>query len=599
MKTITFYSYKGGTGRSLALANAARYLARLEFKVVALDFDLEAPGLHYKFSLDPAGKALQVRAGVVDYLHSFVAEGKIPDSLKDFTLDITVPGTEKPLVQLIPAGQGPSREYWSKLSRINWHDLFYSKGAKGVPMFLDLKHRIADELKPGFLLIDSRTGITEMGGVATTLLADKVIALVLPSRENLEGTRAVLQSLKRSRRDSGASDLEIMVALSRLPQMEENGGEQSWIERIRKVLNEEAEDLRDTLSCSEVFVLHSERALEIRESLRVGTGVSPDDSVLLRDYLRLFANLVPRELVEPKVGKLIQQAKEKIWEDPEAALKEVEELAESFGHPENYRALLRFYEVRNVGGATVLKRAQRLWEITRDSGDSALWRLLLRNFKPARRWERSKGEWSPNMDFVEAVWREAGKRHPEFGVMIAEEYNQEDRESRAADVLLEIIRTSGPTAEIASQCISFLDVAKRQGEADELIQQLRPKLLSEPAFVEAWARHVLRTEDKDALKGLVQPPVKDVLANIRPSVAAQVLLRAGLSAEAGAIGERALRELREEPSSYSSQSRLEESARLFHDLGRWEDFEKAIEGRFPPHVLGEMRERFGAGRRRR
>ena len=46
MKTITFYSYKGGTGRSLALANAARYLARLEFKVVALDFDLEAPGLH-------------------------------------------------------------------------------------------------------------------------------------------------------------------------------------------------------------------------------------------------------------------------------------------------------------------------------------------------------------------------------------------------------------------------------------------------------------------------------------------------------------------------------------------------------------------------
>jgi hypothetical protein len=61
-----------------------------------------------------------------------------------------------------------------------------------VQIFLDLKNRIMDELNPDFLLIDSRTGITEMGGVATTLLADKVISLVLPSRENLEGARAVL-----------------------------------------------------------------------------------------------------------------------------------------------------------------------------------------------------------------------------------------------------------------------------------------------------------------------------------------------------------------------------------------------------------------------
>ena len=38
METITFYSYKGGSGRSLALANAAVYLAKLGFRVVALDF---------------------------------------------------------------------------------------------------------------------------------------------------------------------------------------------------------------------------------------------------------------------------------------------------------------------------------------------------------------------------------------------------------------------------------------------------------------------------------------------------------------------------------------------------------------------------------
>ena len=54
MQTVTFYSYKGGTGRTLLLANLARLAASLGRKVVALDFDLEAPGLLYKlFRSDP------------------------------------------------------------------------------------------------------------------------------------------------------------------------------------------------------------------------------------------------------------------------------------------------------------------------------------------------------------------------------------------------------------------------------------------------------------------------------------------------------------------------------------------------------------------
>src|ERR1035437_5330517 len=118
MQTITFYSYKGGTGRSLALANAGVYFARLGFKVVALDFDLEAPGLHYKFSTNADGTPLTVKAGLVDYLHSFIVDAKVPSSLKAFTLDVGVPGTDKPLIQLIPAGQVPSTEYWLKLARI-------------------------------------------------------------------------------------------------------------------------------------------------------------------------------------------------------------------------------------------------------------------------------------------------------------------------------------------------------------------------------------------------------------------------------------------------------------------------------------------------
>ena len=54
-EVITFYSYKGGTGRSMALANTACLLAGegpAEWtgkRVLMVDWDLEAPGLHRYF----------------------------------------------------------------------------------------------------------------------------------------------------------------------------------------------------------------------------------------------------------------------------------------------------------------------------------------------------------------------------------------------------------------------------------------------------------------------------------------------------------------------------------------------------------------------
>ena len=48
-EVITFYSFKGGVGRSMALANIAALCAQRGKTVLALDFDFEAPGLHRYF----------------------------------------------------------------------------------------------------------------------------------------------------------------------------------------------------------------------------------------------------------------------------------------------------------------------------------------------------------------------------------------------------------------------------------------------------------------------------------------------------------------------------------------------------------------------
>jgi len=467
MKTITFYSYKGGTGRSLAVANAARYLARLNFKVVALDFDLEAPGLHYKFSTNEEGKPIDVQTGIVDYLHEFITEGSIPASLEKFVITLAVPGTDQPLLRLIAAGQGPSPDYWEKLSGINWHELFYTPDAKGVQLFLDLKQRIADELQPDFLLIDSRTGITEMGGVAATLLADRVICLVMPTLENMEGARAVLRSLKRTRHEMGGEDIELMLALSRLPDMKNAEEESTITEDIKSFFNEEAENLEDTLSCPNIFTLHSETALELREVLRVGGNISPDESILLRDYLRLFVTLVPKELMLTQVDTLVQQAKIRMWDDPEAALLEMEELTESFSHPDIYRALFQFYRVRNVQGIPALKKAQRYWQISQDNQNLWVWAVIQNSFKPVYRWEK---EWSPDLDFIAAVWRDAGAYDEKVGRRLAESHSSQDENSKAADIFLEILTSSTePTVKIVVDYLKALQRAKRNSEAEDII----------------------------------------------------------------------------------------------------------------------------------
>jgi MinD-like ATPase involved in chromosome partitioning or flagellar assembly len=583
MKTITFYSYKGGTGRSLALANAAVYLARLGFKVVAVDFDLEAPGLHYKFSQDET--PIQVNKGVVDYVNEFLSEGGVRSLLTDFVVNAAVPGIEKPLVHLIPAGQVPSNDYWSKLSRIDWRILFYSKGAKGVQVFMELKAQILDELRPDFLLIDSRTGITEMGGVATSLLADKVLCLVLPSLENLEGARAVLQSLKRARRSSGTGELEIMLAVSRLPEMRGVELEREQTDRILMVMNQDAEDLNDTLSFQGVFVLHSEAALQVKEALRVGGTTNPDDSVLLRDYLRLFASFVPKESIEPKVHDLIEKAWEKLRYDPDAAVKEMEEYAESFGHPETYRELLRFYQVRNVPAVAILRRAQRLWELERNSSDQYLWGVVSRYFEPAPSYQRKEREWYPDLDFMRALWRDAGSRDPLFGLKLSEAYNIENRESMAADVLLEIIQASEPTSMVLSRSIYMLDYAKRTDEAEVLIQRFKNKFQTEADFVTAWVRHALKVNSKAAISELAKLAT---VAKLRSSLAGALYFRAGLIEQAGLLADRILEEIvqRDVP-----VREFDDLHPLFREIGRSDDFEKVVAENYPSGTFSSERGR--------
>lgn len=318
MQTLTFYSYKGGVGRTLMVANMARYLASFGKKVLAVDFDLEAPGLHYKLGVENPER------GLIDYLHRLFLEEEIPESLAPYVVEVEAENAAGGSIHLLPAGAAPSPAYWRQLSRLDWHALFYSEDAPGVALFLEIQERIAQEHAPDFLLIDSRTGITEVGGATTTLLADRVICLLLNNRENLDGAREVLRSLRRAPRLPGQAPLEIWPVLSRIPEV---GGEREagLVREVHDFLCAEAEDLASTLTFPELFVLHGDPELQLREALCVGAGKGPEESILLRDYLVLFGKLVPvAELVGPTVRAIAER-----WEtDRASAERDFAKLAE-------------------------------------------------------------------------------------------------------------------------------------------------------------------------------------------------------------------------------------------------------------------------------
>jgi Mrp family chromosome partitioning ATPase len=71
-KIVTFYSYKGGTGRSMALANVAWLLAANGSSVLAIDWDLEAPGLHRYFLPFLSDPELAETRGIIDLLWDYV-----------------------------------------------------------------------------------------------------------------------------------------------------------------------------------------------------------------------------------------------------------------------------------------------------------------------------------------------------------------------------------------------------------------------------------------------------------------------------------------------------------------------------------------------
>jgi len=116
---VSFFSFKGGVGRTTAAAAAALALARHGQRVALVDLDLEAPGLASVF-LGPD----EDQTGVIDYLIEKPIQGEgwmLRESVHSITHPALIGETGTSL-RLLPAG-AIDPDYLQKLSRVDVQNL--------------------------------------------------------------------------------------------------------------------------------------------------------------------------------------------------------------------------------------------------------------------------------------------------------------------------------------------------------------------------------------------------------------------------------------------------------------------------------------------
>jgi MinD-like ATPase involved in chromosome partitioning or flagellar assembly len=228
---VTFYSYKGGVGRSMALANIAVLLARRGLKVLAVDWDLEAPGLERYFGyfdIKPGGPGLlrmcmeaqkNGTANFETFTSSFDCEANHP-------------------ITLLASGREQDEAYSRNLEAFDWDEFFRHRGGN----FLEhLRKQWRDEFD--IVLIDSRTGLSDSGGICTIQLPDIVVAMFTANYQSLYGLRDVIRLAQKARQ--GLAYDRMPLSVLPLPARwgtQEFQETQVWLDRVTEAVKEFYDD---------------------------------------------------------------------------------------------------------------------------------------------------------------------------------------------------------------------------------------------------------------------------------------------------------------------------------------------------------------------
>jgi len=206
---VSFYSYKGGTGRTTAAANVAAILAKKGKKVVCIDMDMEGPGLAVVFSVpeDSITKSLQSY-----FIENSSFTRKLLLNLKE-TLKRSEDWSNN--LYLVPAS--------TSFTKI----IDYSNGNRMVNLINQLKLSINQLYSPDFLILDSPNGYGDL--TALSMYASNFLVILFRySKQHLLGTVRVSEFTKRY-------NIPFLAVASCVPPDKKNR-KQKWVDLIKSEL---------------------------------------------------------------------------------------------------------------------------------------------------------------------------------------------------------------------------------------------------------------------------------------------------------------------------------------------------------------------------
>ena len=288
MYIVTFYSFKGGVGRTMAMVNVGLELARNGRRVLMVDFDLEAPGLN-TFNLP---KPTMPPPGIVDYVLYYLQNNKA-DSVDNYIYECSGEGGNGGALWVMPAGLD-QHSYASNLNSIDWGALYSQHD--GYLLFENLKEQWRTYLEPDYVLIDSRTGHTDVAGICTRQLPDAVVALFFPTAQNLLGLEKVIKDIRSESSRSQGDSIKTHFVAANVPDLDdENKKLADRMNHFRQSLGYESlasiiyhYPSLDLLN-QEVFVSkhpNSRLSKEYRGLMREIVRGNPEDREGALDYLR-------------------------------------------------------------------------------------------------------------------------------------------------------------------------------------------------------------------------------------------------------------------------------------------------------------------------
>lgn len=192
----SFYSFKGGVGRTTALAATAINLSRAGKRVVIIDLDIEAPGL---------GSLMQGRTtyGALDYLLEHPVLGKAETLDPYFSLQtaqtLIMSGEA---IRVMPAGV-LNEDYIEKLSRLNFLTQQQDDGGSVASALHDLLLQCRDAFGADYILLDARAGLYDTGGLALHGMSHVNVLFGRDSPQSHEGYSLILPELGRLNAQQG------------------------------------------------------------------------------------------------------------------------------------------------------------------------------------------------------------------------------------------------------------------------------------------------------------------------------------------------------------------------------------------------------------